>query len=107
MGVKGAKQNQEAILYAELLAQKLGAIEGISMKRMFGGHGVFHEGKMFGIVDSRGNYFFKVDETNKVDFELKGSVKHSRMPYYEVPAQIFDYQDELVKWARKAIEASK
>ena len=70
MRVKGAKQNQEAILSAELLAQKLGAIEDVGMKRMFGGTGVFHEGKMFGIVDSRGNYFFKVDETNKADFEL-------------------------------------
>ena len=38
---------------------------------MFGGHSVFHEAKMFGIVDSKGNYFFKVDETNKADFEQK------------------------------------
>ena len=26
---------------------------------------------MFGMVDSKGRYFFKVDETNKSDFEEK------------------------------------
>ena len=107
MGTKGAKLNQESILSAELLSKKLSAIEGITMKKMFGGHGVFHDDKMFGMVDSKGNYLLKVDETNKADFELKGSVKHSRMPYYEIPTEIFDNQDDLVNWARKAINASK
>lgn len=107
MGDMGAKLNRESILSAELLAKKLSAIEGISMKKMFGGHGVFHDDKMFGMVDSKGNYLLKVDETTKADFIQKGSVKHNRMPYYDLPAQIFENQDELVNWARKAIKASK
>jgi DNA transformation protein len=66
---KSAKLNRETIVSAELLTKKLSAIEGLSMKKMFGGHGVFHDQKIFGIADSKGNYFFKANEINKADFE--------------------------------------
>lgn len=107
MGVKGDKQNQDSILCAELLTEKLKPITGISTKKMFGGHGIFHEGKMFGIVDSKGNSFFKVNAANKPDYEKNGAVQHSRMPYFSIPNQIFNNQEDLITWAKKSIEASK
>lgn len=107
MGIKGDKLSRDAILSADLLSEKLSVIAGISTKKMFGGHGVFHEGKMFGIIDSKGNLFFKVNESNKADYEQKGASQHSRMPYFSVPKQIFDNQEDLILWAQKSIEASK
>lgn len=106
MGIKGDKLNRESILSAELLSEKLSEIAGITTKKMFGGHGVFHDGKMFGMVDSKGNCFFKVDETNKADYEQMGAIKHSRMPYYSIPQQLFDKQDDLIAWAKKSIAVS-
>ena len=61
MGIKGDKLIQDSVTAAELLVSKLDSIGGISTKRMFGGIGIFHEGKMFCIVDSKGQCFLKVD----------------------------------------------
>ena len=79
MGTKGTKLNRVAIVSAELPTKKLNTIEGLTKKKMFGRHGAFHEGKIFGVLDSKGDYSFKGNETNKTDFEQKESVKHSRI----------------------------
>ena len=107
MGIKGDKLKRESVLSAELLLEKLSVIGGISIKKMFGGHGVFHDGKMFGIVDSKGNYFFKVDDSNESQYVKNGAVKHGKMPYFSIPQEIFVNQDKLIVWAQKSIEISK
>ena len=104
---KSAKLNRETVVSAELLTKKLSTNEGLTMKKMFGGHGVFHDRKMLGIADSKGNYFFKANETNKADFEQKRSVQYSRIRYYGVPNQIFTNPEDLITWAQKPIDASK
>ena len=40
---------------------------------MFGGFGIFCDGKMFGIVDAKGNCYLKADETTFPDFEAHNS----------------------------------
>ena len=104
MGEKGNKLDQESVLTAELLLEKLSQIGGITRKKMFGGYGLFHEGKMFGIVDAKGQSYFKADDSNRTDFEASGSHKHSRMPYYSIPGEIFDDPEALVTWAKKSID---
>ncbi len=71
MGTIGDKLTQDSVSVAELLVNKLDSIDGISTKRRFGGHGIFHEGKMFGLVDSKGQCFLKADDSIKKDFEEK------------------------------------
>ena len=102
MGQKGAKHTNEAQLSADLVIEKLSSIEGITTKKMFGGHGIFHEGKMFGMVDSKGNISLKVDEKLEKEYLSLGSVKHGKMPYYSVPADILD-SEKFVHWAKKSI----
>ncbi len=103
MGNKGDKMKQESVLAAELLVTKLESIGGITSKKMFGGHGVFHDGKMFGIVDSAGSIFLKTDDTTKLEFEKRGSIKHGKMPYYLIPEDIINNADLLIEWSKKAI----
>jgi len=107
MGIKGDKLTQDSVSTAEELVNKLSAIGGISSKRMFGGHGIFHEGKMFALVDSKGQCFLKVDDSNKTDFEEKDSFQHSRMPYFSIPDEVMNDQDKLIAWAKKSIAISK
>lgn len=107
MGIKGSKVGQQSVLSAELMAEKLISIKGITMKKMFGGHGIFHDGKMFGMIDSKGQSFLKADDSIKADFEAKGANQHSRMPYFSIPQDILENQNELVNWAKKSIEISK
>ena len=103
MGVRGSKMSHGSVEAAEFLVSKLSAINGISSKRMFGGHGIFHDGKMFGIVDPKGACYLKADNTNRSDFEAKGSNQHSRMPYFSIPDLVMDDAAVLTEWAKRSI----
>jgi len=107
MGEKGRELSQESVLTAELFMEKLSQIGGITSKKMFGGHGIFHEGKMFGIVDSKGQSYLKADDSNWTDFEAFSSHKHSRMPYLSIPEKVFNDPETLITWAKKSIDISK
>lgn len=74
---------------------------------MFGGHGLFHEDKMFCIVDSQGKAFLKAHESLNAEYKKAGASKHSKMPYYSVPKEIIDSQKKLVAWAKKSIDTTK
>lgn len=74
---------------------------------MFGGHGLFHDQKMFGMIDSKGKCFLKADGDLAVNFKEKGAEKHSRMPYYSVSEQIIENPRELKDWVKRSIKASK
>lgn len=107
MGNKGDKLSEEATRAAEYLLHKLAEIEGLTSKKMFGGDGVFHEGKMFEIIDSKGVAFLKVDEASKLNFEAKGGHQHSRMSYYSIPEVVMADGELLNAWASIAIQSSK
>ncbi len=59
MGEKGARLTGTAVETAEQFLGELPAIADLSSRRMFGGVGVFAEGKMFAIVDSGGFSFYE------------------------------------------------
>lgn len=102
MSQKGDKHTNEAQLTAELFLEKLSVIEGITSKKMFGGHGIFRDGKMFGMVDSKGKVALKVDQGLEQEYLKIGSIKHGKMPYYSLPDDIFQ-TDELIVWVKKSI----
>lgn len=52
------------------LLDLLSPLGGVTAKRMFGGHGLFREGLMFGLV-ADGGFFLKTDAENRPDFEAK------------------------------------
>ena len=104
MGTKGDRLSQDATLSAELLVEKLHPIGDVSSKKMFGGFGIFHRGKMFGIVDSKGQVFLKANDAIKHHFEEINAPKHSRMPYYAIPKKVLDIPEELIIWASRSIE---
>ena len=103
MGTKGEKLTNNSILAANTLEGKLKSIGDITSKKMFGGHGIFHSGKMFCIVDSKGKSFLKLNEANKLDFEKKGSEQHSKMPYYSIPDDVLNNNKMLLSWVKKSI----
>ena len=85
----------------------------VSARRMFGGHGLYHEGLMFAIVmDNR--LYLKVDEHNRPDFETLGLMpftypmkgKAVALAYWTAPDVIFDDPQQAVHWARLAWEAA-
>ena len=75
---------------------------GVSSKAMFGGYGIFHMGDMFALIKGKG-LFFKVDDSNRSDYEKAGSAQYRPMPYYQVPTELLEIPTELLDWARTSI----
>ena len=88
---------------AEGLRDRISHLGDIRLKKMFGGHGVFVESTMFALVDRTGDIYFKGDDTNMALFTEAGSHKHSRMPYYYVPAEVLEDEDTLEGWAQSSM----
>lgn len=86
----------------------------ISVRKMFGGGGVYCDGLFFAIIGDD-DLWFKVDDVTRGEFEGKGlepfvfEMKDGRsgtMSYYGVPEDIYDDHDELKHWATLALDAA-
>ncbi len=103
MGEKGSKRTGEAKESAERFVDALAPLGDVISKGMFGGYGIFQDGKMFGLVDSGGEWFLKAnDDAQAAAFQEAGSDKHGRMPYWSVPAAVAADEAALHAWARDA-----
>jgi DNA transformation protein len=97
------------VFFPDYVLEQLAAFGGVTVRRMFGGHGLFKGGVMFGLI-SDGELYFKVDESNRADFEAKKSqpfVYEARgrkvaLSYWFVPEDMVEDPDELRAWAAKA-----
>lgn len=100
-------------VYGEYIAEQLSAWGDIVIKGMFGGFGVYRDGLMFALI-ADDQLYFKVDDSNRRDFEQAGSVKFTyeakgetmALSYWLVPAEVIDDRDEISRWAEKAYEVA-
>ncbi len=84
-----------------------------SARRMFGGHGLYHEGLMIAIVLNQ-RLYLKTDEVNRSEFEAMGLApftyamkdKKVALSYWAAPDAIFDEPSEAVRWARSSWDAA-
>ena len=99
--------------FIPFVQELLEALGPVSARRMFGGHGLYHEGLMFAIVmDNR--LYLKVDALNRPDFEALGlspftypmKGREVALSYWSAPDAIFDEPSEAVRWARSAWDAA-
>ena len=97
--------------YVDFILGKLRLYGEMSVRHMFGGIGIFYENKMFAII-SEDKLYFKVDETNKYDFENVNMgpfwppEKSYSMRYYEVPAFVLEDESLMRKWMEKSIHVA-
>lgn len=107
MGNKGDKASYDGGLATEGLVSKLKVIGNISTRKMFGGHGIFHQGKMFGIVDSNGTVHLRTNDSSCIKYEKNGGHKHGKMPYHSIPETVLNDMEMLIDWANESIKISK
>ena len=107
MGTKGDKHSSQAQLAVELFSERLSEISGIISKKMFGAYGILHEGKMFGLINSKGEVYLKADETIRHKFDKAGAHSHGKMPYFSLPDFVFTDPEKLLTWVRDSIGVSK
>ncbi len=85
----------------------------IHSRRMFGGHGIYHQGLMFGLV-ADDELYLKVDTHSQTAFINAGceafeyikNGKPFKMSYYAAPEAIFDDPEIARKWASLAFDAA-
>ena len=104
MGEKGEKLTVDATAVCDQVVKDLAPLGDVSSRKMFGGYGIFESVAMFALVDSQGQVFLKVDDSNRERFESAGAEKHGRMPYYQVSEDVLGDADQLRDWARPSIE---
>jgi DNA transformation protein len=100
--------------FVDFLIDLLGGLGGVTVRRMFGGSGVFCDGLMFAIV-ADDVLFLKADDGNRAAFEAEGlgpltyeaTGRTIVLPYWEVPERLFDEPDEMLAWARDALAAAR
>jgi DNA transformation protein len=91
----------------------------VTIRRMFGGAGIYADGQMFALLFD-GAIFLKVDETSIPDFEREGSrpfvylraksahrVGRASLSYWRLPERLYDDPDELAVWARRALSIAQ
>jgi DNA transformation protein len=87
----------------------------VTVKRMFGGAGIYAEGLMFALVFDDAIYL-RVDATGVADFESEGSkpfvyplakspgrVHRPSRSFWRLPERLYDDPDELAVWAGRAL----
>jgi DNA transformation protein len=90
--------------------ERMGRIE---TRRMFGGHGIYHDGRMFALVVSD-TLYLKADAHTVAEFEKRGlpafgyerEGRRMEMSYRQAPEEIFEDRDEAGRWGRMAWEAA-
>ena len=86
----------------------------VSVKRMFGGHGVYAEDLCFAI-EQGGEVFLKVDAQSQADFAAAGSspfiynARGRAMPtsFWRLPSHAYEDGSELARWSALALEAAR
>ena len=99
----------------EFIGELFAPFGPVTVKRMFGGAGIWSDGLMFGLVFD-GAIFLKVDAISIPDFEREGSrpfvytrakskgrVGRASLSYWRLPERLYDDPDELATWAQRAL----
>lgn len=99
--------------FKEYVVEQLAELGFVTVKKMFGGAGIYYEGLIFGIL-ADDILYFKVDDSNKTDYVMAGmnpfkpfDDKPMVMPYYEVPVDVLENREQLAEWAMKALFVSR
>jgi DNA transformation protein len=81
----------------------------IHTKRMFGGVGIY-AGELFFAIIADEMLYFKVDDSNRADYEQAGMEPFAPFPdrdvimgYYQLPEEVLDDTGELEQWVAKAL----
>jgi DNA transformation protein len=95
--------------FAGFVVESLQALGPVEARRMFGGHGIFLEGLMFGLI-ADDQLYLKVDDGNRAAYDtrdlppftyMRGG-KTMQLSYREAPGESFDDPDVLCSWGREA-----
>jgi DNA transformation protein len=99
----------------EVIRELFAQFRPVTVKRMFGGAGLFVEGLAFAVVFD-GVIYLRVDDASIADFEREGSKPFvyplAKTPgragrpsrnFWRLPERLYDDPDDLAVWAARAL----
>jgi len=95
---------------AESIREMFSEFGSVDVRRMFGGQGVFVDGRMIALI-SRELIHLKADTETIPEFEREGlgpftyatkDGEHKLTSYWRMPERLYDDPEELAQWARRA-----
>ena len=99
---------------AESIRELFSEFGPVDVRRMFGGQGVFVEGRMIALI-SREVIHLKADAETIPEFEREGlgpftyakkDGEHKLTSYWRMPERLYDDPEELAQWARRVHAAA-
>jgi DNA transformation protein len=95
--------------YLQFVLEQLQGLGSVTSRRMFGGVGLYQDGRFFAIIMGD-TLYFKVNDANRGDYEARGMGRFRPYPnkprlsmtYYELPADVLEDADECAAWARRS-----
>ena len=99
--------------FVEYLQEVFREFGPINVRRMFGGHGVYFDGVMIGLV-ADDTLYLKADKASAPKFTEHGlsQFQYSKggkivgMSYYLAPEEALEDPSEMCEWAKLAYEAA-
>jgi DNA transformation protein len=99
--------------YLDFIKEQLSGFGPVSVRRMFGGAGIFRDGLMFALIADE-TLYLKADAISQGEFETLSlppftygtGGKRTIMSYWRAPEACLDDQNEMTEWARKAYAAA-
>ncbi len=97
--------------FKDFVLDRLGDVPALGCKGMFGGFGLYAGAKFFGII-FKGRLYFKTDDATRAQYVERGmehfqpNEKQELSSFHEVPPDIIERADEIVRWAQQAVDAA-
>ena len=99
--------------FIEFLEEVLADFGPITTRRMFGAHGIYLDGLMFGLL-AQGRLYLKTDAINQPEFEAVNAQpftfeqrgKVVKLSYWSAPEFILDDRVQAAAWAHSAFAAA-
>lgn len=111
----GGKPRRPGDEFAAYVADLLAPLGPVQAGRLFSGHGFKLDGVQFAMI-LRGTLYLRVDDALAEELSALGSQpfsyqteRHSMTirSYYAVPPDRMDEADQLLAWARRALQAAR
>jgi DNA transformation protein and related proteins len=99
--------------FRDFVLDQLAGLSALEPRAMFGGLGLYSDDVFFGILAADVLYF-KVDETNRPEYEAAGSSPFQPYPdqaismsYYNVPLVVLEDAVALRQWATRSVAIAR
>ncbi len=90
--------------FKDFILDQLADLRQVTTRAMFGGHGIYHGAKFFGIIHKDRLYFKVTPETvgrytGKGMKPFRPNAKQTLKSFYEVPIDVLEDTEQVVAWA--------